>query len=168
MFLDAKKAAFSGLMAALTVVLMYLSSLIESSSLFFIAAASFCIGIVIQKVNLAGGAACYVASVLLNLFVAPNKMYCLTFAAMGLYILLTEWLWKKIADAEVMTNRNQKLWIGKYVIFNVIYIPILWVTKEMMGINVLVLWAAGQVGIFVFDYAYRYVQRMAKETFKFL
>ena len=42
------------------------------------------------------------------------------------------------------------------------------ITKEMMGINVLVLWAAGQVGIFVFDYAYRYVQRMAKETFKFL
>lgn len=168
MFLDAKKIAFSGLLSAFTVVLMYLSSLIESSSLFFIAAASFCVGIIIQKTNLAVGAAFYVASALLNFLVAPNKMHCITFAAMGLYILLTEWLWKKIADAEVMTNRNQKLWIGKYIIFNLIYIPVLWFTKEFMGINVFILWAAGQVGIFVYDYAYRYFQRWAKETFKFL
>ena len=95
-------------------------------------------------------------------------MYCITLAAMGLYILLTEWLWKKIADAEVMANRMVKLWIGKYVIFNLIYIPILCFIKEVMSINGLVLWAAGQVGIFVFDYAYRYFQRRVKETFKFL
>ena len=168
MLLDAKKMALSGLLAAFSVVLMYLSSLVETSSLFFIAAASFCVGIVIQKCGLAWGGGFYVASMLLNFFLAPNKMYCITLAAMGLYILLTEWLWKKIADAEVMVNRNQKLWIGKYVIFNLIYIPILWLTKEIMSINVFTLWAAGQVGIFVFDYAYRYFQRRVKETFKFL
>ena len=168
MLLDAKKMALSGLLAALTVVLMYLSSLVETSSLFFIAAASFCVGIVIQKCGLAWGGGFLVASVLLNFFLAPNKMYCITLAAMGLYILLTEWLWKKIADAEVMANRMVKLWIGKYVIFNLIYIPILCFIKEVMSINGLVLWAAGQVGIFVFDYAYRYFQRRVKETFKFL
>ena len=174
MLLDTKKLAVSGLLAAVSVVLMYLSSAIEASSLFFIAAASFCVGIVIQKCSLVWGGGFYVASLLLNFFLAPNKMYCITLAAMGLYILLAEWLWKKIADAEAMTNRNMKLWIGKYIIFNLIYIPIVWfmpnllLAKEVTGAMRIVLWAAGQVGIFVFDYIYRYFQRRVKETFKFL
>lgn len=174
MFLDTKKLAVSGLLAAVSVVLMYLSSMIETSSLFFIAAASFCVGIVIQKCNLIWGGCFYVASLLLNFFLAPNKMYCITLAAMGLYILLTELLWKKIADAEVMANRNAKLWIGKYVIFNLIYVPILlfmpnlFLAKDVSETMFIVLWAAGQAGIFVFDYIYRYFQRRVKETFKFL
>ena len=164
MLIDAKKVALSGLLVALTVVLMMLSSMLESSSLFFIAAASFCIGIAIRECNLAGGAAVYVASVLLNVIVAPNKMHCMTLAAMGLYLLLSEWLWRKIADAEKMENRNIKLWIGKYIIFNLIYIPIIWfmpnlfLTKEVSSTMRIALWAAGQAALLVYDYAYRYFQ----------
>lgn len=164
MLLDAKKVAFSGLLAALSVVLMMLSSVVETSSLFFIAAASFCVGIVIREWNFAGGVGFYVASVLLNFLLAPNKMYCITLAAMGLYLLLTEWLWRKIADAEKMEKRNLKLWIGKYIIFNLIYIPIIWfmpnlfLTKEVSKNMRMILWAAGQAALFIYDFAYRYFQ----------
>ena len=164
MLLDAKKMAVSGLLAALSVVLMYMSSVLETSSLFFIAAASFCVGIVVREWNILGGVGFYAASMFLNFLLAPNKMYCITLAAMGLYLLLTEWLWRKIADAEKMEKRNLKLWIGKYVIFNLIYIPIIWfvpnlfVAKEVSKQMLLVLWAAGQVAILVYDYAYRYFQ----------
>ena len=164
MLLDAKKIAVSGLLAALSVVLMYLSSVLETSSLFFIAAASFCVGVVVREWNFGGGTGFYIASVCLNFLLAPNKMYCITFAAMGLYLLLTEWLWRKIADAKEMKKRNLKLWIGKYVIFNLIYIPIigfvpnLFVAKEISSQMLMVIWAAGQVAILVYDYAYRYFQ----------
>ncbi len=164
MLLNAKKVALSGLLAAFSVVLMILSSVIETSSLFFIAAASFCVGIVIRECGLWWGAGFYVASVLLNFLLAPNKMYCITLAAMSLYLLLTEWLWKKVAENERLEKRNLKLWIGKYVIFNLIYIPIIWLmpnlflTKEVSQMMILGLWAAGQVAVFVYDYAYRYFQ----------
>lgn len=164
MLLDAKKIAVSGLLAALSVVLMYLSSVLETSSLFFIAAASFCVGVVVREWNLLGGTGFYVASVFINFLLAPNKMYCITFAAMGLYLLLTEWLWRRIADAKEMKKRNLKLWIGKYVIFNLIYIPIicfvpnLFVAKKISSQMLMVVWAAGQVAIFIYDYAYRYFQ----------
>ena len=174
MLIGAKKIAYSGLLAAISVILMFLSSVVETSSLFFIAAASFCVGIVIRMWKLAAGACFFLATTLLNLVLIPNKMYCITLAAMGLYILLTEWLWKKIADAERMNRRNLKFWIGKYVIFNLIYIPILWLmpnllfAREVSGMIRIVFWAAGQVGIFIYDYAYRYFQKTMKETFKFL
>lgn len=164
MLLDAKKVAFSGLLAALSVVLMMLSSVVETSSLFFIAAASFCVGIAIREWNLLWGVGFYIASVLLNFLLAPNKMYCITLAAMGLYLLLTEWLWRKIADAEKMANRKIKLWIGKYIIFNLIYIPAIWLmpnlflAKEVSKNMRMILWIAGQAAILVYDYAYRYFQ----------
>ncbi len=164
MHVSAKKIAVMGLLAAFTVVMLMLSSTIESSSLFFIAAASFCVGIVIREWGNLGGLTFLLGSTLLNVLVAPNKLYCITYAGMGLYLVLSEWLWKKIADAPVMENRMLKLWLGKYVIFNLIYIPAIWFmpslifTKEIKGILLLVLWAAGQAVLFVYDYAYRYFQ----------
>ena len=49
MHVEAKKMATAGLLVAFSVIMMILSSVIESSSLFFIAAASFCIGSVVRE-----------------------------------------------------------------------------------------------------------------------
>ena len=170
MLLNTKKVAIAGLLLAMNVVLMILSMTIESSSLFFIAAASFCLGIVIREWGLKFGFAFLVASVILNLLIAPNKLYCVTLAGMELYLFLTEWLWRKIADKPVMSRRTLKLWIGKILIFNAIYLPILVSTKKFTGI---IVWAVGQVVFVIYDYAYRYFQgkiwnKLRKETFKFL
>ena len=166
MLLNAKKMAVMGLLAAFAVVMMFLSSAIESSSLFFIAAASFCVGIVIREWGSIAGVSFLIGTTFLNAFLAPNKLYCITYAGMGVYLILSEWIWKKIADAPVMKKRMLKLWIGKYLIFNLIYIPIIWFmpslifTKEIQGVMVLLLWGAGQVVLFVYDYAYGYFQGM--------
>ena len=164
MLLRSKQLAVAGLLAALTVVLMALSSVVESSSLFFIAASSYCVGIVLREWGISWGIGFLFASTFLNVLLAPNKLYCITFAGMGLYLIFAEWLWKKIADAPAMKGRNLKLWIGKYVMFNLIYVPIIWfmpsliVTKEMTDVLMLVLLAAGQVALPIYDYAYRYFQ----------
>ncbi len=164
MHVKAKQAALAGLLAAFTVVLVLIASIIESSSLFFIAAASFCVGIVIREWDVRYGGAFWTASTLVNFIVLPNKMYCLTYAAMGLYLLLSEWLWEEIAVREQIKNRTRSLWVGKYAIFNSIYLPLLFLFQSVLfakpvseGI-LIALGVAGQPALFVFDKAYCYFQ----------
>lgn len=164
MHVKGREIAVTGLLAGFTVVLMTLSSVIESSSLFFIAGASFCVGIVIREWGLKMGAAFLVATIFLNLLVAPNKMYCITFAAMGVYLFLSEWLYEKIANALRLKNRRAVLWIGKYVVFNMIYLPMLcflpelFFAKKVSQAFMIGFVVVGQVVFFVYDQAYMYFQ----------
>lgn len=164
MHVDTKKMAMAGLCVAFSVVMMTLSSFIESSSLFFIAAASFCVGIAVREWGLKQGVAFYVASVILNFLLAPSKLYCFTLAGMGCYIWLSEWLWRRIADAKTCKHRVAILWIGKYIIFNLLYVPTLFFapqvlfTGKMNGPGVAVLLVLGQAVLYLYDLAYRYVQ----------
>ena len=164
MHVNAKKIAVTGLLAAFSAVLLVLSSVVESSSLFFIAAASFCVGIVIREWGVGFGFGFLIASTFVNVIVSPNKFYCMTYAAMGLYLLLSEFLWEKIAAKERMKNRTLTLWIGKYLIFNVIYVPVLLFfqelifTKKITGVLWIAVFLAGQAALFVYDRAYVYFQ----------
>lgn len=164
MHVEAKKIATAGLLVAFSVIMMMLSSTIESSSLFFIAAASFGVGISIREWGLRWGLAFLFASVSINFLVAPSKLYCFTLAGMGFYIWASEWLWNRIADAKKMKHRYAVLWIGKYFIFNLLYIPVLLFapqilfTGKMNGLAATILFLCGQGVLYVYDVAYRYFQ----------
>lgn len=164
MYVKAKSMATAGLLVAFTVVMLMLSSAIESNSLFFIAAASFCVGIAVREWKLKLGFAFLVASIVSNLLFAPNKLYCVTYAGMALYIWVGELLWEKIADAKELNHRTFRLWIGKYLVFNLMYIPALFLmptllfTKEVTGWWLIILLLAGQVALFVYEVAYEYFQ----------
>src|SRR5699024_1315412 len=132
MHIKAKTMAFGGLLLALTVVFMALGSVIETSTLFLLAAASFFVGIVIREFGLAAGGAFYLAAVLLGFFVAPNKFYVLTFAAMGFYILGIEAVWRWLLKRDGMQKRHLIFWIAKYVVFNIVYIPIVILFRDML------------------------------------
>lgn len=164
MHVDAKKIATAGLLAACAVLLVVLGAVIETNSLFLIAAASFCVGIAIREWGLRMGAGFLTACVCLNGLLAPNKLYGITFAAMGIYIWMSELLWEKIADAKRLKRRKSVLWFGKYVIFNCMYIPVmvffpaLFFTKKLADSMTVVLFFAGQIGLLIFDKAYVYFQ----------
>lgn len=164
MHVTTKKIAIAGLLAAFSCVLLMLGFAIESSSLFLIAAASFCVGIAVREWGNFFGAAFWAASTLLNLILAPNKMYCFTFAAMGLYLLLSEWLWLKIAFAKGIKHRTVCLWIGKYIIFNGIYLPVLVLLRDFIfvkaisNMGLVIVFLAGQIGLWIYDKAYIYFQ----------
>lgn len=164
MHVKAKTIATAGLLVAFTIVMMILSSSIESNTLFFLAAASFCVGIALREWGILFGTAFLVASVLINLLIAPNKLYCVTYAGMGLYLVLYEWLWKAIANQQKLVHRNAWLWIGKIVLFNMLYIPALFVAPTLFfagkinGLFVIVLALGGQVAFLIYDMAYRYFQ----------
>ena len=113
MHVKAKTVALGGLLLALTVVFMALGSIIETSTLFLLAAASFFVGIVVREFGLRTGGAFYLAAVLLGAITAPNKFYVLTFAAMGLYIWGIEAVWRWLEKHPEMMQRYKVFWIAK-------------------------------------------------------
>lgn len=164
MHVKAKTVALGGLLLALTIVFMVLGSVIETSTLFLLAAASFFVGIVIREFGLAAGGAFYLAAVLLGFFVAPNKFYVFTFAAMGFYILAIEAVWRWLTKRHEMQKRHLVFWIGKYVVFNIVYIPLVILFRDMLFAQavsdtlLVILILGGQIGLFIYDRAYDYVQ----------
>lgn len=164
MHTKAKKIAFSGLMLALTVVFISLGSVIEMNTLFLLAAASYFVGIVIREFQLHTGMAFYIAGVLLGFIVAPNKIYVIFYAMMGLYILLTEIVWERLGHVDSEKNRKAIFLTAKYIIFNIIFLTAVLGFGEMLVMHKLstelkiVIIISGQVGIYLFDRAYSYVQ----------
>ena len=164
MHVKAKTVALGGLLLALTVVFMALGSIIETSTMFLLAAASFFVGIVIREFGLRVGAAFYLAAVLLGFITAPNKFYVLTFAAMGIYIWGIEAVWRWLEKHPAIQKRHTIFWISKYVIFNIVYIPIVFIFRDMLFSRALSdtvmigVIAGGQIGLFIYDRAYDYVQ----------
>ena len=164
MHVKAKSMAFGGLLLAVSVVCMSLGSVIETNTLFLLAAASYFVGIVIREYGLKIGAAFYLADVLLGVLVAPNKIYVLSFAAMGFYILAVECIWHVLEKHPNIEKRHILFWVMKYVIFNVMYIPMVLVFQELLfskaipGSMILIVIEAGQAGLWVYDRAYEYVQ----------
>lgn len=160
MHVNAKKMAVSGLALALSVIAIILSGVLEFNTLFLLGAASFMIGIIIQECGLRLGFAFYVSAVLLGAILAPNKLYCITFGAMGFYVLAIETVWRWLY--RIKTQRNQKVifWISKFVIFNLLYLPMLFFFPRLLFernmSKGLLLGAvlAGQAVLIIYDKAY--------------
>ena len=77
---------------------------------------------------------------------------------------MSEYLWEKIAAKENMRYRTLTLWIGKYVVFNLIYIPALIFFQELLFEKrptetlLITFFLVGQVALFVYDKVYAYFQ----------
>lgn len=162
MHVGAKKLATSGLMLALNVILVVLSGIIDTSTLFFLAAAAFIIGIIVREFGLKYGASFFAGSIILSLILAPAKMYCITYAGMAIYILLSEAAWKLLVKKNI--NSKHLFTVIRALIFNVMFIPAIIIAPKLIysgEINVIImvgLIIAGQICLFIFEQAYCYFQ----------
>ena len=93
MHVTAKKLVMSGMFLAVSMICMMLGSVIQTNTLFLLAAASYFVGIVLRECGGKLGVAFYVAAILLGWMLVPEKLYVGSYAAMGLYILLEDRLW---------------------------------------------------------------------------
>ena len=118
MHVKARMTAFSGLLLALSVVCMALGSVIETNTLFLLAAASYFVGIIIREFGMKAGVAFYLADILLGFLVTPNKFYVISFAAMGFYILAAEGSWRFLGKSSEKMQKSWIFWVMKYVVFN--------------------------------------------------
>lgn len=169
MHVDSRKTAIGGMAMALAVLCIVLSGILEFNTLFLLAAASFLPGIVIRESGLAAGAASYVGTAVLGFLLAPNKWYCVTFAAMGFYVTAAEWLFRAVAQAK---RRRFWLWLGKYGVFNLFYLPALFLFPRLIfaeGLSggwLLAAAVAGQILLFIYDQAYEYFLTVLWEKFR--
>lgn len=165
MYVNAKKLAFLGLLLAGTTLLVIFSGIWEFNTLFLLAGASFAVGIAIRECRLRIGFGFYIASVLLSLILAPNKIYCITYSAMGLYLVVIEYFFLKLSNINWKKNRIILFWVIKYVTFNLMYIPILLFLPKLIyqgQINTVffaILIVGGQIVLFIFDTAHDYFQK---------
>ena len=134
MHLNTKKIAFAGVMLALTEVGIALGSVIETNTLFLLA----------------------------GIFLSPNKLYVVSYAFMGFYILIIETIWHFSGRASGWIRSRNFFWLMKYLVFNVLYIPgliyfwsMLSEKKAAKGIMLMSV-VFGQFILFVFDKTYEY------------
>ena len=162
MFLTAKKAAFTGMTLTVSFLLLLLGSILEVSTLFFLAAAAFCIGIVIRELGLRMGAAFLAASILLGLLIAPNKLYVCTYGMIEGYLLLREAWWVFL---EKRQKPRKSYLLGKAVIAQLFLLPLIFFAPRFFYAGEMTwqlrcgLLAAGEVFWFVVDMAYDVFQR---------
>ena len=88
-------------------------------------------------------------------------------AGMGLYILVSEIVWEHMGRRVTEEKERQYIgffWLVRFLIFNILYIPTVFLMQDILfgkklGIGLLaVVILLGQLGLFVYDCAYRYVQ----------
>ena len=159
-----KRAAFGGLLLAMTVIFMFLGSVIETNTLFLLAAASFFVGVVFREFGQMTGLAFYLSAVLLGFLLAPNKLYVITFAGMGFYIWGREFIWKILERSAGVKRKMQWYRLAKVILFNGLYLPLILGYGELFFGGEISEWLryssvlAGQVIFALYDKAYDYVQ----------
>jgi hypothetical protein len=168
MFLNTKRLTISGALLAISVILIYLGNVIESSTLFLLAAASFGTGIVYREFGVRSAAVFLIANILLGFLLSPQKLYMLTFSVLALYILLTELLWERLGAMADGQKKRRLFLAAKYGIFNVMYLPVIflfprWIlspslTDQIGGFLYPALILGGQVSVYLFDWAYCHFQ----------
>lgn len=162
--LGTRKLAFLSLLMAISVVLMILSGVLEFNTLFLLALASFGVGIAYREGGFSIGFGFLAGSMILGVLLAPNKLYCITYGAMALYLLASEAVYDKLFQVKNMAVRGKLLWSLKYLIFNVLYVPMLILAPKLIYAGkvdtrlFLLMFAGGQVLLFLYDKGYRYFQ----------
>lgn len=153
MHIKTKQLAFLGVLAGVSVILMFLGMVIESNTLFLTAAASFLIGVAVIGAGIVPGLIFYFVCLITSLILLPNKLYCLTYGAFGLYILIREFV-------RAHTDKKVLIWLLRYLIFNMIYIPLLilaprlFISRPLSTGIVVVSMIGGQLVLLVMDIAY--------------
>lgn len=172
MHVKSKKIAVLGLLLAIAVIMIVLSGTIEMNTLFFLAGASFCVGIAVREYGIQMGIAFFLASVILGFLLAPNKIYCITYTIMSLYILLSEIVWFWLCKVPKINNPLKVFKVLKYIIFNILYIPSVLIAPKLFYEGAINIWVmagiivGGQIGLFLFEKVYCYFQSQIWEKFR--
>ena len=151
-----RKIALLGLLLAINQIFIILAAVLDISSLSFLAVAAFVIGIAILETSLRDGVIFFVASCLLGLILCPQPLYIISYAAMGIYVLLKEFLEKKLKGKK----SRWVLWAMKLIGFNIYFIPLLLLFPQILleageGKQLLiVIWLLAQGAVILCDLVY--------------
>ncbi|AQR96839.1 hypothetical protein [Clostridium saccharoperbutylacetonicum] len=148
--MKSKQIAENGLTVALTLVILYATSILPISTLSILTVASCLIPISIIRTSIRNTFLVYLASSIISFFLVPTNIalyYALFFGVYGIIKYFAE----KI--------RNRPLEIAlKLLGFNILLLIIYWVTINFLGLPTInyplyLLWALAQIVFLIYDYA---------------
>ena len=151
-----RKIALLGLLLAINQIFIILAAVLDISSLSFLAVAAMVIGIAILETGLRDGIIFFVASCLLGLILCPQPLYIVSYAVMGVYVLLKECLERKLKGKKPLWQ----IWLWKLLGFNIYFVPMLLFFPQILleageGKRVLiVIWLMAQVAVILCDMVY--------------
>ncbi|MFV0465404.1 MAG: hypothetical protein ACK5ML_04960 [Lachnospiraceae bacterium] len=164
MHVKSKQMAFLGILSGLITICIVVSSILEFNSLFFLCAAAYGIGIAIREFGIRSGFTCFAACLMLGIFLAPNKLYLLTFSVFSCYILGREGMYLFLGRRESLRHRNVFYLLGKWILFHAFLIPVLLFFPKLIypgelftGFYILIFLVA-QVVWLIYDKGYDFFQ----------
>lgn len=183
MFLKSKEIAYTGILMAIAIILIIVGGYIEGSTLFFLAAASFLAGIVEKNFSIVTAFAFLVGTTLLSVILAPQKLYCATFAAFSFYVIVAEFFERK-NDSVLSKTQRTAVWGIKAVVYHVLLLVSLFLFQHFFGFDdffkqkwiaklreyqvflVIVTVLAAEAVWLLFDKAYLYFRRRYSRYFR--
>lgn len=172
MHISSREMAFLGMMTACFALFVFLGSIVESSTLFFLSAASFLTGIGVREYGIRTGGVFFLASILISFFIGPNKIYCITCGILSFYIYMREFLFDKMVKRRKFIGSKKVFLFIKWLLFNVCYIPLflffpsLFYLSERGKVWPWLIIVIGQFGFFIYDGAYDYFQSSVWERWR--
>lgn len=148
--MKSKYIAESGLLVALTLVILYATSILPISTLSILTVASCLIPIAIIRTSVKSSILVYIASSILSFFLVPVNIAIYYSLFFGVYGIIKYFI-------EKAKNRPIELLL-KLIAFNILLSLIYFITKSFLGIIApnLALWIlllAAQIVFLIYDYA---------------
>ncbi len=161
--MKAKDITLAGLMVALSVIVLYLTTIIPINTFAILTIASVIIPITIMRSNIKTAVLVYAATSLLGFFIVPINFFLMYFMFFGIYGIVKYFIEKlRKLPLEIVL---------KYIFFNVILVLALTVLKGFIGdLNIkMPIWAfiiIAEAAFYVFDYALTILISFYIEKFK--
>lgn len=131
--------AWCGVIMAISVILQISAGVIETSSFFLLAAASFLTGCIERKCGIKMAAGFSVGAVILGFILAPQKLYCFTYAGFCVYVLVAEYFRRKkelCQNSELKRNLTDNLrvqYIIKGILYHILLIVAVFISVKIGG-----------------------------------
>ncbi len=164
------------MLSALSVIVLLAGTYLFTNTLFLTALAAYLIGYSVNKYGLKYGGMQLLVCVILDAFLNPDKLNWILYLALGGYIFLCEWIFRKWNRIQEISKKMRMQLLYNWMVFNVMYIPgIVWFRDILLGENagdflpenkiftLIILWVIGQIGWILYDKAYRVFFRTLRE-----
>lgn len=147
----ASKSALAGLMLSLTLLSLFLSTVLPTNKLFFLAVSSVFTSVVQLECGQRWAWLLYIAASILALWLLPHRVLALAYV-----LFFGNWA---LVRSRIGQGRKYLTVIIKLCYFNLLFFVLYWLAK-LLGFAIprsnilLVLWLGSQVGMLLYDYAY--------------
>jgi len=160
-----KKIAYGAIINLLTVVSLYLASILPTNRLFFFGLSSFFLSVIVIEFGVSFAFTTFMASSILGLIIIPNKMILVPYIMFFGYYGIVKFFIEKINNVYIE-------WIVKLMIFNISVVMVYLFTNRVLFSEIKIYgptWAfiyLGELIFIIYDISYSFGISYYKKHFR--